>query len=75
MTSELSALYQGFRFNDILIRSLILEVIEEVTYSMKKSTLIKNTRREITRIDENDRKGFRIVFLRAYLRMRIKKEK
>jgi len=51
---------------------LIFEVIEEVTYSIKKRTLIKNMRREITRIDENERNGFRIVFLRAYLRMRTK---
>ncbi len=70
ITSELFASYPDLRLREILIRSLILDVIEEVTYSIKKRTLIKNIKSDITRIEENERKGFRIVFLRAYLSMR-----
>ena len=70
ITSELSPVYPGLRLSDRLIRSLIFSVRDVVTYSMKKSVLMKKINSEITRIDESDRNGLRIVFLRAYLRSR-----
>ncbi len=37
----------------------------------RRRTFTKNIRSAITNIDEIERRGFRIIFLMAYLRMRI----
>ena len=54
----------------MLIRSLIFDVIDDVTYSIKKRTLIKKTSSDMTNMEESDKKGLRMVFLRAYFSMR-----
>ncbi len=44
--------------------------MDDVTYSIKKRMLIKKTRSDMTNMEERDKKGLRIVFLRAYFSMR-----
>lgn len=48
--------------------------MEELTYSTKNKTFIKNIRSEITSIEEKERNGLRMVFLIAYLSIRIEKQ-